>query len=345
MHVARELGRCRQRGIDDLDVTAHNKEPVETPELDQLAHDYHTATDRPIFGRVAEIRTLVRDGLAAYAEQGNEPESRFIASLFFDPSGAAPKSSPGALLETAQQASGIVDPKQFAEYRRDHFVRFAEFLIAFVAARASTAAETARVLPTHDAHEAQENPAYPPVSEADTGAAGTGRTVGDGPARHWPSLADWRGQRRELVAAVVLGLALLVTLVVGLTHTTTNQPTAAGTGSSAGTLRSSAAGSIATVPPGRTYTEMTGEFGAPTFTDPRHPAVTGVRIQPYETVQVACKVYAPTIPSASPDGYWYRIATAPWNGRYYAVANTFMNGDKIGAPATHNTDFAVPNCS
>jgi len=61
-------------------------------------------------------------------------------------------------------------------------------------------------------------------------------------------------------------------------------------------------------------------------------------------VQVSCKVYDPTITSVYPDGYWYRIASAPWNNVYYSPANTFMNGDPYGGPYTHNTDFAVANC-
>jgi hypothetical protein len=61
-------------------------------------------------------------------------------------------------------------------------------------------------------------------------------------------------------------------------------------------------------------------------------------------VQVSCKVYDPTIVSVNPDGYWYRIASGPWNNAYYSPANTFMNGDPYGGPYTHNTDFAVPNC-
>ena len=63
-------------------------------------------------------------------------------------------------------------------------------------------------------------------------------------------------------------------------------------------------------------------------------------------VDVSCKLKpASTIGSAYPDGYWYRIASAPWNNQYYAVANTFWNGDIPGqTPYTHNTDFAVPDC-
>jgi transcriptional regulator with XRE-family HTH domain len=61
-------------------------------------------------------------------------------------------------------------------------------------------------------------------------------------------------------------------------------------------------------------------------------------------VQVSCKIHNVTVPSAAPDRYWYRIASPPWNDQYYAVANTFGNGDKLGGPYTHNTDFQVPNC-
>jgi hypothetical protein len=60
-------------------------------------------------------------------------------------------------------------------------------------------------------------------------------------------------------------------------------------------------------------------------------------------VQVTCKLFAPEIDSAEPEGYWYRIQSKPWNGEYYAAANAFRNG------AAHrgeliDTDFAVPDC-
>ena len=62
-------------------------------------------------------------------------------------------------------------------------------------------------------------------------------------------------------------------------------------------------------------------------------------------MQVSCKVYDPTIASVNPDGYWYRIASNPWDNNYYAPANTFLNGDPPNGPYTHNTDFAVPDCA
>jgi hypothetical protein len=97
-------------------------------------------------------------------------------------------------------------------------------------------------------------------------------------------------------------------------------------------------------PPAPTYSEQEGHYGVNTFTDPYNASGEGPRIAPAQVVQVACKVYAPQIQSANPDGYWYRIASSPWNNSYYSPANTFMNGDRWGGPYTHNTDFAVPDC-
>ncbi|MFL5627212.1 MAG: hypothetical protein ACJ788_16655 [Ktedonobacteraceae bacterium] len=96
--------------------------------------------------------------------------------------------------------------------------------------------------------------------------------------------------------------------------------------------------------PGKAYAEQEGSLGAPTFASP-YSGKEGPKIPAGVWVQVSCKVYAPTIPSASPDGYWYRIASSPWNNVYYAIANTFLNGDVLGHPPyTHNTDPRVPNC-
>jgi hypothetical protein len=97
-------------------------------------------------------------------------------------------------------------------------------------------------------------------------------------------------------------------------------------------------------PPPPTYTEQQGHYGANTFTNYQNASGMGPKVPAAAYVQISCKVYAPSIGSASPDGYWYRIASSPWNNQYYAVANTFMNGDPWGGPYAHNTDFNIPNC-
>lgn len=97
--------------------------------------------------------------------------------------------------------------------------------------------------------------------------------------------------------------------------------------------------------PGEPHTEQEGALGSVTYSNPYTLSGTGPSIPPGTLVQVSCKVFAPTVPSVSPDGYWYRIASSPWNNTYFAAANTFLNGDILGQrPYTHNTDFNVPDC-
>jgi hypothetical protein len=98
-------------------------------------------------------------------------------------------------------------------------------------------------------------------------------------------------------------------------------------------------------PPPQTWSEQeTPNHPVNTFTNYHNASGMGPPIAAGQWVSVSCKVYDPTIQSVNPDGYWYRIASSPWNGAYYSPANTFMNGDPYGGPYTHNTDFAVPNC-
>lgn len=105
-----------------------------------------------------------------------------------------------------------------------------------------------------------------------------------------------------------------------------------------------ALGLTATDAQANTYSEQQGSRGSNTFTNPHNASGMGQRVGAGTWVDVSCKFYDPTIPSVNPDGYWYRLASAPWNDAYYAPANTFMNGDPWGGSFTHNTDLNVPDC-
>jgi hypothetical protein len=70
----------------------------------------------------------------------------------------------------------------------------------------------------------------------------------------------------------------------------------------------------------------------------------GPSIQTGQTVGVACKVQGFKV--ADGDTWWYRIASSPWNGAYYASADAFYNnghtsGSLVGTPFVDNN---VPNC-
>jgi cutinase len=97
-------------------------------------------------------------------------------------------------------------------------------------------------------------------------------------------------------------------------------------------------------PPANHLEQETPNHPVNTFTNYHNASGMGPQIAAGQWVEVSCRVYDPTIASVNPDGYWYRIASAPWNNAYYAPANTFMNGDPYGGPYTHNTDFSVPLC-
>jgi hypothetical protein len=95
----------------------------------------------------------------------------------------------------------------------------------------------------------------------------------------------------------------------------------------------------------QSFKEVAGEGGASTYANPYTLSEPGEPVEPGQTVKVTCRVYAPEPPSVNPDGYWYRLASPPWNGQYYAPANSFWNGDIPGhRPYTHNTDKRVPVC-
>ena len=94
------------------------------------------------------------------------------------------------------------------------------------------------------------------------------------------------------------------------------------------------------------FKETAGEGGASTYANPHTLSEPGEPVEPGQAVQVTCRVYSPEPPSVKPDGYWYRLASPPWDGQYYAPANSFWNGDIPGHPPyTHNTDRRVPECT
>ena len=84
--------------------------------------------------------------------------------------------------------------------------------------------------------------------------------------------------------------------------------------------------------------------GTPTFSNVMTVSGTGPTVPYGTTVLVTCKVFSSAMAAAFPDGYWYRVASPPWDNQYYAAANAFLNGDAFGGPYVHGTDYSVPDC-
>jgi len=90
---------------------------------------------------------------------------------------------------------------------------------------------------------------------------------------------------------------------------------------------------------GPTTAERAYKSGVPTFAEYSNKSEPGAIIRFEQEVEVSCKVYDPSLPSIDLGGYWYRIASAPWDNSYYAPAGLFWNGR-----LTRHYDPRVPNC-
>lgn len=84
---------------------------------------------------------------------------------------------------------------------------------------------------------------------------------------------------------------------------------------------------------------------ARTFADPLNGIGEGPSIDANTTVLVSCRMFSDVFASV-PDGWYYRIESSPWNGRYYAPANSFLNGDPPDDRSqwVTPTDLNVPVC-
>jgi Bacterial Ig domain len=99
-----------------------------------------------------------------------------------------------------------------------------------------------------------------------------------------------------------------------------------------------------TPPDATTFPETTGGV-ANTWSDYASAGgAQGTSIGSNVTVQVACAVRGYQVPDGN--SWWYRIASSPWSGAYYASADAFYNnGQTSGSLAgTPFVDPAVPAC-
>jgi surface antigen len=97
--------------------------------------------------------------------------------------------------------------------------------------------------------------------------------------------------------------------------------------------------------PPPTYSETSGPGPVHTWTNYSNAGGTeGPSIPDNSTVQIACKLTGFAVEDGNT--WWYRIASSPWNGSYYASADAFYNnGETSGSlKGTPFDDPSVPNC-
>jgi hypothetical protein len=130
--IAEELNDCRQRGLDWLDRSTTNQKPVRPAMLERLAEDYAAIRQLGATGRIGQIKTLLRDGIAAFARQGHRSDADLLRDLFFGESMDGPIGPPGVLLRRAQDRFGDSTESRFRERRTNVMRSFGLFLITFV---------------------------------------------------------------------------------------------------------------------------------------------------------------------------------------------------------------------
>jgi hypothetical protein len=133
--ITAELARCRQRGLEKLDLDDQRQRPVVAPELDKLADDY--CARRPGAARAARrqrVKILLSEALKEYEAHENEEDASLLHDLFFSDSTLTVRKSAGLLLREARQSLNEPSEKLFRDRFQAAFSYFAEFLIRFVAA-------------------------------------------------------------------------------------------------------------------------------------------------------------------------------------------------------------------
>jgi hypothetical protein len=92
-------------------------------------------------------------------------------------------------------------------------------------------------------------------------------------------------------------------------------------------------------PPAPSWTETVGG-NANTWTNPANAGgYQGPTIPAYTAVQIACRLTGFRV--ADGNTWWYRIASAPWNGSYYVSADAFYNNGQTSG-SLHGTPFVDP---
>lgn len=142
-----------------------------------------------------------------------------------------------------------------------------------------------------------------------------------------PIRAAWIGGACAVLAAVIA-----VVLPIYLAHGTSSTSHANGQSPPPGISASSQKSSDAPTPTfGPTWTE-TAYSQAKTFADfvnAGYPL--GASLSPGQAVQVSCRVRGFKVKDG--DTWWYRLASSPWNGHYYATSDVFYNTpDTSGNP-------------
>jgi hypothetical protein len=138
--------------------------------------------------------------------------------------------------------------------------------------------------------------------------------------------------RATIRAAYIGGIAVVAAAVIGLvaaflatSSSGSKPPSAQDSPSTAPRVTTSpeSSASVAASAHGRTWKETTFSQSK-TFADYVNAGdPQGARLRPRQAVQVSCRVRGLKVKDGDP--WWYRLASPPWNGQYYATSDVFYN--------------------
>jgi hypothetical protein len=137
--LVQELGECRQRGLERLDVDSHNQHPVSLTELEPLAREYAAATRSTLRGRIPQIKKLLRDCLDGM-EHDDPDDARLIRELLFGADDHTITRSAGELLDRAKRKYRYLNEARFRSRRTAAFLTLAYYILDFVPRAQSRAA-------------------------------------------------------------------------------------------------------------------------------------------------------------------------------------------------------------
>lgn len=173
--------------------------------------------------------------------------------------------------------------------------------------------------------------------------SGTGDQPDNAPGDEQSKVAKI-GLISAVVAAFISGAAaVLVALITnGPEHRTTTPAPATATPTPVEMPQPTCATCITG---GKTFTEQAGSgTSKPTYRDPRYFKGPGPSVEPGQQIEVVCRFLDPNAPPSVKPGWWYLIASSPWNRNYYTVANSYLNGDPPEGPFITDLDNGVPVC-
>lgn len=164
-----------------------------------------------------------------------------------------------------------------------------------------------------------EDPAFVPPASPAAGAA-----LAEASTARAPALLAWAGPRWPWLALLSAAMAAAVAAACFAALSGGGAP-----GDSGG--------------PVSTWTETTGT-PAHTWADPVQLTGAGTPLGPRQSVQVLCRVKGYVVQDGDP--WWYRLASSPWNGRYYATSDAFYNNGATSGPVDNGVvvDEQVPTC-